>query len=267
MTPVRKRTKIKLKISTTPFPASVRGRPHTEAAGNAPRDEDQSIKVPLQGGRAQEGPHQVFSQPSKQPYLHSYVKWKMRMLRSGIVVRTTSMSFFAQMPKGTRASKGILRAVDMTEAEYREIDPRGVAGEAEEQIKGGKQQQQQRSPKKNTTPTFLASTRTKALEETPIPPKRASKGDKTGEKEEEGESQSSMEDLLCLNYGGGGGPKAKSSKSPSEAAAADLSEYLSPSPGGRPLYSRLLRDEIEAADRRLLEDARRAKQGGGSLLL
>ena len=166
------------------------------------------------------------------------------------------------MPKGTRASKGILRAVDMTEAEYKEIDPRGVAGEAEEQIK-----QQQRSPKKNTTatapPTFLASTRTKALEETPIPPKRASKGDKNGENEE-GESQSSMEDLLCLNYGGGG-PKAKSSKSPSEGAA-DLSEYLSPSPGGKPLYSRLLRDEIEAADRRLLEDARKAKQVGCSVI-
>ena len=168
------------------------------------------------------------------------------------------------MPKGTRASKGILRAVDMTEAEYKEIDPRGVAREAEEQIKGGGKQPQQRSPKKNTTATFLASTRTKALEETPIPPKRASKGDKTGEEREE-ESQSSMEDLLCLNYGGGG-PKAKSSgaraASPPSEAAADLSEYLSPSPGGKPLYSRLLRDEIEAADRRLLEDARRAKQGG-----
>ena len=31
------------------------------------------------------------------------------------------------MPKGTKATKGILRAVDMTEAEYREIDPRGIA--------------------------------------------------------------------------------------------------------------------------------------------
>ena len=176
------------------------------------------------------------------------------------------------MPKGTRASKGILRAVDMTEAEYKEIDPLGVAREAEEQIKGGKQQQ--RSPKKNTTattapPTFLASTRTKALEETPIPPKRASKGDKTGDGEEE--SQSSMEDLLCLNYGGGG-PKAKSSggvrtASPPSEAATDLSEYLSPSsPGGKPLYSRLLRDEIEAADRRLLEDARKAKQVGCSVI-
>ena len=169
------------------------------------------------------------------------------------------------MPKGTRASKGILRAVDMTEAEYKEIDPRGVAREAEEQIKGGGKQQQQRSPKKNTS--FLASTRTKALEETPIPPKRASRGDKTGEKEEE--SQSSMEDLLCLNYGGGG-PKAKSSGSraaspPSETT--DLSEYLSPSPGGKPLYSRLLRDEIEAADRRLLEDARKAKQEGYTMIL
>ena len=78
-----------------------------------------------------------------------------------------------------------------------------------------------------------------------------------------------MEDLLCLNYGGGG-PKAKSSgaraASPPSEAAADLSEYLSPSPGGKPLYSRLLRDEIEAADKRLLEDARKAKQGGCSVI-
>ena len=34
-----------------------------------------------------------------------------------------------------------------------------------------------------------------------------------------------------------------------------------------PDYSRLLRDEIEASDRRLLEDARRARQIGGTTLL
>ena len=69
----------------------------------------------------------------------------------------------------------------------------------EEQNKEGKQQ---RSPKTQTTPnstppTFLASTRTKALEETPIPPKRGLKGDKGEEEEAEEESKSkpSMEDL------------------------------------------------------------------------
>ena len=74
-----------------------------------------------------------------------------------------------------------------------------------------------------------------------------------------------MEDLLCLSYGG---PKAKSNARVASPAADpdDLSRYLSPSTG-QPLYSRLLRDEIEAADRRLLEDARRARQIGGTTLL
>ena len=83
-----------------------------------------------------------------------------------------------------------------------------------------------------TTPTFLASTRTKALEETPIPPKRASKGEKKDEGESGG-AQSSMEDLLCLNYGGG--QKTKTNRRmASPPSNTDLSEYLSPSPGGKP---------------------------------
>ena len=105
------------------------------------------------------------------------------------------------MPKGTKATKGILRAVDMTEAEYQEIDPRGIVKEPEEQNKEGKQQRSpktQTTIKKNPTPTFLASSRTKSLEETPTPPKRASKGDKEEEENEaEAKSQPSMEDLGC----------------------------------------------------------------------
>ena len=85
-----------------------------------------------------------------------------------------------------------------------------------------------------TTPTFLASTRTKALEETPIPPKRASKGEKKDEGESGG-AQSSMEDLLCLNYGGGGQKtKPNNRRMASPPSNTDLSEYLSPSPGGKP---------------------------------
>ena len=178
------------------------------------------------------------------------------------------------MPKGARATKGILRAVDMTEAEYKEIDPRGIAKEAEEQNREGKLQRSPKSPttaaattttKSRPPPTLFASTRTKALEETPTPPRRGTKGEDDAEGETESHSQSSMEDLLCLNYGG---PKAKSNARAASPASDpdDLSRYLSPSTG-QPLYSRLLRDEIEAADRRLLEDARRARQIGGTTLL
>ena len=59
---------------------------------------------------------------------------------------------------------------------------------------------------------------------------------------------------------------AKSNPRAASPPSDDLSAYLSPSTG-RPLYSRLLRDEIEAADRRLLEDARKSRQIGGTTLL
>ena len=100
------------------------------------------------------------------------------------------------MPKGTRASRRLLKALDMSESEYKEVDPRGVlkedsaVDEEERKKDNGANIRRRPSAPLVTASTdgkkeLFASTRCKSLEETP-----AVKIPDTGGK-------SAMEDRVC----------------------------------------------------------------------
>ena len=84
--------------------------------------------------------------------------------------------FLKQMPKGARATKNLLKILEMSEEAYKEIDPRGVLNSDNEDDDPPKKDARRRP---SAGDKLLASSRVKALEETPAVPPRSKAGQAT----------------------------------------------------------------------------------------
>ena len=155
-------------------------------------------------------------------------------------------------------SKAVLDYLEVTEAEYKQIDPKGqvFGGSAENDLHQRIPSVKNKKKEAAVTSTPILSSRVKPLEE--LPTLKQEKPDES--------SSSSLEDLLCLSYSTDikaikSNNKVKKSSKKVSPSSTDLTEYLTPT--GDILYSKLLRDEIEREDRKLLSDAKKAGEIGG----